>query len=398
MHNCIEISKNIFWVGASDKRLARFENLFPVPKGVSYNSYLICDQKTTLLDTVDNSVAEQFIENVQFALDGKNLDYLVINHMEPDHSATITRILELYPTVTLVLNYKTSVFFDQFVGLNRAQNTKIVAEGEELVLGEHTLRFFMTPMVHWPEVMMSYEKSRQILFSADAFGSFGSVDGQIFSDMVEITDERISEMRRYYSNIVGKYGVQVNNALKKLSTVPIKMLAPLHGLVWRNNLDVVLDKYLKWASYQAESDGVMIAYASMYGNTKSAAYALSTELSALGVKDVTVFDVSVTDVSYLISEAFKKSKIVLASVTYNNNLYPKMEQFVADMCNLMVQNKTFALIENGSWAPQPIKLMREYIAKMKNCKIIDKTISIRSALKTEQYEEIKELATELASC
>ena len=395
MQNIRNVTDKILWVGASDRRLHLFENMFPIPDGVAYNSYVIMDEKIAILDTADSSVTRQYQENLTAALAGRQPDYLVVNHMEPDHCADIAELAKLYPSMQIVGNQKTFGLMNQFYNMDLADRTLVVKEGDVLDLGEHKLNFVMAPMVHWPEAMMTFESTHGILFSADAFGSFGALDGSLFNDENRNPHGLHSEMRRYYSNIVGKYGMQVQSVLKKAAALDIKMICPLHGPVWREDLAWLLDKYQKWSSYTPEENTVAIFYGSMYGNTAEAADLLAGKLAEAGVKGVTVRDVSKTDVSYLISDVFRASHLVLASPTYNNGLYPKMANFIEDMKALNVQNRTVSIIENGSWAPQSGKVMREMLGEMKNMTVLEKSLSIRSALKQEQLAVLDEMTAEI---
>lgn len=395
MQNIRNVTDKILWVGASDRRLHLFENMFPIPDGVAYNSYVIMDEKIAILDTADSSVTRQYQENLTAALAGRQPDYLVVNHMEPDHCADIAELAKLYPSMQIVGNQKTFGLMNQFYNMDLADRTLVVKEGDVLDLGDHKLNFVMAPMVHWPEAMMTFESTHGILFSADAFGSFGALDGSLFNDENRNPHGLHSEMRRYYSNIVGKYGMQVQSVLKKAAALDIKMICPLHGPVWREDLAWLLDKYQKWSSYTPEENTVAIFYGSMYGNTAEAADLLAGKLAEAGVKGVTVRDVSKTDVSYLISDVFRASHLVLASPTYNNGLYPKMANFIEDMKALNVQNRTVSIIENGSWAPQSGKVMREMLGEMKNMTVLEKSLSIRSALKQEQLAVLDEMTAEI---
>lgn len=395
MHCVQNITPDIFWVGGGDRRLERFENLFPIPNGVSYNSYIIKDEKIALMDTVDTSITRQFFENIEYVLGDKELDYLVINHMEPDHCANIGEILIRYPNVKLVGNKKTFQFLKQFYDFNISDNMVEVAEGDELFLGKHTLRFFLAPMVHWPEVMFSYEKSRGILFSADAFGSFVAFTGNLFADETDIENLYIDEYRRYYSNIVGKYGAQVQSALKKLAGVKINIICPLHGPVWRQNLSYILDKYNLWSTYTPEKNGVILFYGSMYGNTESAVNVLASLLSQKGIKDLRIFDVSKTHPSYIIADAFKYSHMVIASPTYNNGLYLPMETLLHDMAALNLQKRKVSVIGNGTWAPISDKLILKLIGEMKDMEVIGSPLVINSSLKEDQYPALSKLAEEI---
>ena len=385
------ITDDIFWVGGSDRRLALFENLFPIPRGVSYNSYLIMDEKTALVDTVDSSITRQFLENVYHVLNGRPLDYLIVNHMEPDHCANIDELMLRFRDLKVVGNTKTLAFISQFYDLDLEGRTVTVKEGDTLPLGAHTLQFFLAPMIHWPEVMVTYEQKEKILFSADAFGSFGAINGNLFNDEINFDRDWLSDARRYYTNIVGKYGPQVQAALKKLSGLEINMICPLHGPVWRSNLGYLLDKYGKWSTYEPEDKAVALFYGSMYGDTENAVNILASMLAEAGVKDIAVYDVSSTHVSTLIAETFRCSHIVLAAPTYNMGIYPAMQNFLHDMKALNVQNRTAAIIENGTWAPVSGKLMREVLGEMKNMRILEPALTVKSAVKSGNLESLSAL-------
>ena len=392
MYNVRKVTEDIVWVGASDRRLALFENIFPIPRGVSYNSYVLLDEKTILLDTVDASVAGQFFENLEHVLDGRKLDYLIVNHMEPDHCAMIGDLVRRYPEVQVVGNTKTFGMIKQFFGTDFAERAVTVKEGDTLATGAHTLHFVMAPMVHWPEVMVTYDEKDKVLFAADGFGTFGALNGNIFADEVDFDRDWLDDARRYYTNIVGKYGASVQALLKKASGLEIAVICPLHGPIWRENLGYILEKYQKWSTYEAEDQAVVILYATMYGNTASAADALAGRLAAKGVKKIAVYDVSNTHVSELISEIFRASHVVFAAPTYNGGIYPVMENLLADMKALAVQNKTVALMENGTWAPMTAKQMREKLAELKNVTILDTQITIKSAMAPEQEGQLEALA------
>ena len=392
MYNVRKVTEDIVWVGASDRRLALFENIFPIPRGVSYNSYVLLDEKTVLLDTVDASVAGQFFENLEHVLDGRKLDYLIVNHMEPDHCAMIGDLVRRYPEVQVVGNTKTFGMIKQFFGTDFAERAVTVKEGDTLVTGAHTLHFVMAPMVHWPEVMVTYDEKDKVLIAADGFGTFGALNGNIFADEVDFDRDWLDDARRYYTNIVGKYGASVQALLKKASGLEIAVICPLHGPIWRENLGYILEKYQKWSTYEAEDQAVVILYATMYGNTASAADALAGRLAAKGVKKIAVYDVSNTHVSELISEIFRASHVVFAAPTYNGGIYPVMENLLADMKALAVQNKTVALMENGTWAPTTAKQMREKLAELKNVTILDAQITIKSAMAPEQEGQLEALA------
>ncbi len=392
MYNVRKVTEDIVWVGASDRRLALFENIFPIPRGVSYNSYVLLDEKTVLLDTVDASVAGQLFENLEHVLDGRKLDYLIVNHMEPDHCAMIGDLVRRYPEVQVVGNTKTFGMIKQFFGTDFAERAVTVKEGDTLATGAHTLHFVMAPMVHWPEVMVTYDEKDKVLFAADGFGTFGALNGNIFADEVDFDRDWLDDARRYYTNIVGKYGASVQALLKKASGLEIAVICPLHGPIWRENLGYILEKYQKWSTYEAEDQAVVILYATMYGNTASAADALAGRLAAKGVKKIAVYDVSNTHVSELISEIFRASHVVFAAPTYNGGIYPVMENLLADMKALAVQNKTVALMENGTWAPMTAKQMREKLAELKNVTILDTQITIKSAMAPEQEGQLEALA------
>lgn len=392
MYNVRKVTEDIVWVGASDRRLALFENIFPIPRGVSYNSYVLLDEKTVLLDTVDASVAGQFFENLEHVLDGRKLDYLIVNHMEPDHCAMIGDLVRRYPEVQVVGNTKTFGMIKQFFGTDFAERAVTVKEGDTLATGAHTLHFVMAPMVHWPEVMVTYDEKDKVLFAADGFGTFGALNGNIFADEVDFDRDWLDDARRYYTNIVGKYGASVQALLKKASGLEIAVICPLHGPIWRENLGYILEKYQKWSTYEAEDQAVVILYATMYGNTASAADALAGRLAAKGMKKIAVYDVSNTHVSELISEIFRASHVVFAAPTYNGGIYPVMENLLADMKALAVQNKTVALMENGTWAPMTAKQMREKLAELKNVTILDTQITIKSAMAPEQEGQLEALA------
>ena len=395
MRTTRKISDNIYYLGANDRRIALFENLFPLNNGISYNSYFIDDEKTAVTDTVDRFVSDSFFENLAQLLNGRPLDYLIVHHMEPDHAANIGRLIEMYPDMQVVCSLKANQMIKQFFGADLGDRAIIVQDGDSLSLGKHKLHFVTAPMVHWPEVIMSWEESTGILFSADAFGAFGALDGRIFNDEILIDESWWSEARRYYANIVGKYGVQVQAVLKKADALDVKMIAPLHGPVWRSNVADFIAKYDLWSRYQPEEKGVLIAYASMYGNTEAAANALALALADRGVDKIRLRDVSVTDVSELISLAWKYSNIVIAAPTYNGNMHPKMEHFVMDMKHLNLQNRAVSIIENGSWGPAVIRKASEILESMKNMRILEQKISIKSAL--HDLERIEKMADEIAA-
>ena len=392
-----KLTEQVWWVGGSDRRLALFENLFPITRGVSYNSYLILDEQTAVVDTVDSSISRQFLENVLHTLDGRPLDYLVINHMEPDHCASIETLLLRFPTLKLVGNAKTFAFMGQFYDFPLDGRTVTVKEGDTLSLGGHTLQFHMTPMVHWPEVMMTYDTTEKALFSADAFGTFGAMDGNIFADEVNFEQEWLDDARRYYTNIVGKYGTPVQNVLKKAAGLDIQYLCPLHGPVWRENIGWFLEKYKRWSTYTPEAWTAAIFCGSIYGHTENACEILASRLAEKGVRHVRIFDVSHTDVSEQVSAAFQCSHLVFASATYNGGIYTPMETLLLELKAHALQNRTVALIENGSWGPAAARLMAKHLEEMKGMEQIAPPITIRSAVKEEQYRKLEDLADLIAA-
>ncbi len=385
-----KILDDLYWVGANDRRLAMFEGVYSVPRGVSYNSYLLLDEKTVLFDTVDKAVGQLFFENLEKTLDGRKLDYLIIQHMEPDHSATLAELILRYPDVRIICNQMTKNMIEQFFNLDIEGRVDIIKDMDEFSSGKHNFRFFSAPMIHWPEVMMTYEIENGILFSADAFGTFGALNGAIFADEVDFDNEYMDEARRYYSNIVGKYGDQVQNLLKKMHAVEVKMICPLHGFVWRRKIESYFDKYVKWSTYTPEETGVCIAYASVYGNTENVAEIISSELRNRGIKTV-MFDVSVTPASEIVAACFKYSHLVFCSTTYNAGIFISMEELLRDLASHNLQNRTVAFVENGSWAPTSGRLMKEIVSGLKDMRIIDKTVSLLSSLKPGQEEEINAL-------
>ena len=392
------VTEDLYWVGANDHRLHLFENIHPIPRGVSYNAYLLLDEKTVLFDTVDWSVCRQLLENVEYLLGERSLDYLVINHMEPDHGASIEEILLRWPQVKIISTEKAFLFMHQFGFQVDGHELIEVKEGDSFSFGKHNVTFVAAPMVHWPEAMVTFDTTNGVLFSADAFGSFGALDGKLFADEVNFDRDWIDDARRYLTNIVGKYGPHIQLLLKKAGGIldQIKYICPLHGPVWRKDLGYFIDKYDKWSRYEPEEKGVMIAYASMYGNTEAAAQALAAKLCEKGVTNVWVYDVSNTHVSYLVSESFRLSHIVLASVTYNLGIYPVMHDYLMHLKGLNLQNRTFALIENGSWAPKSGDLMQKFIEdEMKNMTVLGDRLSVASALHPDKASELESLANSI---
>ncbi len=390
------VTDDIAYIGVSDRRIQLFENVYPIPRGVAYNSYLLLDEKTVLFDTVDRSVTGQFFENLTAVLDGRELDYLVVDHMEPDHSSAISEVLVRYPKAQVVCTHAAAIILNQFFACDIADRAILVGEGDTLNVGKHTLTFVMAPMVHWPEVMMTYDDVSGILFSADAFGSFGALNGNLFADEVDFEKDWLPDARRYYTNIVGKYGKQVQDVLAKAGTVDIKMLCPTHGPVWRENLGWILEKYSLWSSYTPEEQAVMVVYGSVYGGTESAANAIAAKISQSGVADVAVYDVSKTHVSELIAEAFRCSHIVLASITYNMGIFTPMKNFLLDLEAHNLQNRCFALVENGSWSPLSGKLMKEILERLTNVSFVGETVTIFSSPDADKREALDALAEAVA--
>ncbi|MGP1349540.1 MAG: FprA family A-type flavoprotein [Stomatobaculum sp.] len=399
MHQAVKITDDVWYLGSSDRRLAKFENCYPIPSGISYNSYLVSDEKTVLLDTVDQAVSSVFLENLEFTLNSRPLDYIIVNHMEPDHTATLAEVLLRHPEATVVGTAKTHAMLRQFFDLNLQGKVLQVKEGDTLSAGRHVFSFIMAPMVHWPEVMVTYDQSAKILFSADAFGSFGALNGNIFADHIRMENAEISEMRRYYANVVGKYGAQVQALLNKAAGLEIEMICALHGPIWRvpKKIQWLIETYSKWATYRPEDHELVIFYSSVYGGTENAAEVLANELGALKLRNIRMYDVSVTDVSYLVGEAFRASHLVFAATTYNNDLFPAMEHLIDDLKAHNLQNRTVAVIENGSWAPVAGKKMTELFASMKNFTLIGETISMKSRVKEDQRAQLCALASALAA-
>lgn len=391
MYNVRKVTEDLYWIGANDHRLALFENIHPIPRGVSYNSYLLLDEKTVLFDTIDWSSGRQFLENIESVLDGRSLDYMVINHVEPDHAASIGEILVRYPDITVVSNEKAFMLMSQF-GFGIGDNRVEVSEGDVISFGKHTITFVQAPMVHWPEAMVSFDTTNGVLFSADAFGSFGALDGILFSDEADFDRDWIDDARRYYTNIVGKYGPHVQALLQKAGSIDIKMVCPLHGPLWRKDLGYFIEKYDKWSRYEPEENGVLIVYASMYGNMESAAQRLASMLTAKGVEKIAVYDVSNTHVSHLIAETFKYSHIVLASVTYNLGIYPLMHNYLMDMKALNMQDRTVAIMEGGSWAPKAGVLMEELLDEMKQMTVLNEKVTVLSTLSDSSAAEMEQMA------
>ncbi len=393
----VRISNDIFWIGGDDRTAELFESSFPIPEGVSYNSYVIMDEKTCLLDTCDMSILPKFWRNFRHAMGGRDLDYLVIDHMEPDHGAAIIQILDSYPNVTVVGNSKTFDMLDNFYQL-RPERRLEVKDGDTLCLGRHTLRFIFAVMVHWPEVMFTYDETERILFSADAFGTFKTLSGALYADEVDFDRDYLDEARRYYANIVGKYGSKVQSVFAKLEGVTLDMVCPLHGPIWRgDSIGYIMEKYIIWSGYEPEENGVVIAYSSMYGNTALVADRLAMLLKENGVERVNMYDVTRTHPSYVVGDAFRFSNIVLAAPTYNNHLHPTMSAVLDDFEIMTVQNRRFSVIGNGSWAPQAPRIIEERLSALKGMTKVGETLVIKSAMRPEQMPDLEKLALDIVA-
>lgn len=382
----VTITDNIVYIGADDRDLDLFESQYVIPNGVSYNSYVILDDKTTVMDTVDARRTDEWLENLEKALAGRTVDYLVVSHMEPDHAASVQVLAEKYPEMKVVGNAKTFPMIQQFFELDLSERSVVVKEGDTLNLGTHELTFVMAPMIHWPEVMVSYEKSEKILFSADGFGKFGALDAE---------EDWACEARRYYFNIVGKYGAQVQTLLKKAAALDIAMICPLHGPILKENLSYYIEKYNIWSSYQPEDEGILVAYASIHGNTKKAAIRMKEILEFRGAKKVAITDLSRDDMAEAIEDAFRYDKMVLAAASYDGGVFPCMEDFLHHLKSKNFQKRTVALIENGTWAPVAAKTMKAVLEQMKEITLCDKVVSIKSVMKEADIAEMEALAEEL---
>lgn len=384
----VKISDSVIYIGADDKTIDLFESQYVVPNGVSYNSYVILDEKTAVMDTVDLRASEQWFENLEKALDGRKVDYLIVQHMEPDHAGNIQKLADKYPEMKIVGNAKTFPMMKQFFDIeNIEQRSVVVKEGDTLSLGKHTLQFIMAPMVHWPEVMVTYEQSEKLLFSADGFGKFGALD----------TDEDWAcEARRYYFNIVGKYGMQVQALLKKASALDISMILPLHGPILKENLGYYLDLYNTWSSYKPESKGVLVAYASIHGNTAKAAEKFADMLKEKGVEKVVVSDLSRSDMAEVIEDAFRYDRMVIMAASYDAGVFPVMEDFLMHLKSKAYQNRKVGIVENGSWAPTAARVMKSYVDNFKNVTLAEPIVTIRSALNETSESALKELASAMA--
>lgn len=382
----MKISDSVVYIGVNDKTIDLFESQYKVPNGVSYNSYVILDEKVAVMDTVDKRVTEQWLENLSQALNGRTVDYLVVSHLEPDHASNIQKLAELYPNMKIVGNAKIFSMLPQFFTMDFSDRSVVVKEGDTLSLGSHTLQFFMAPMVHWPEVMVEYEQSEKILFSADGFGKFGALD---------VEEDWTDEARRYFINIVGKYGTQVQNLLKKAATLDIQTICPLHGPVLKENLGYYIDKYLTWSSYEPEEEGVVIAYASIHGNTAKAAEKMAEILKEKGAKVVRSFDLARDDMAEAVSEAFRYDKLILMSPTYDGALFPCMEDFLYHLKVKTYKKRTVGIVENGSWAPMAGKLMKAYLETLKDIQICEPVVSIKSVMKEADEKNLETLAEAL---
>ena len=380
------ITNKIEYIGVNDKTLDLFESQYNLPNGVSYNSYILKDKKTVVMDTVDKRVTNEWLENIETTLNKKNIDYLVISHLEPDHSANIQLLAQKYPEMKIILNQKAESMMKQFFNLDLSNRYVIVKEGDIIDTGEHKLQFFMAPMVHWPEVMVTYEQTEKILFSADGFGKFGTLDTE---------EDWINEARRYYFNIVGKYGTQVQQLLKKVVGLDIKMICPLHGPILKENLNYYINKYDTWSSYKPENEGILVAYNSIHGNTRKAVEELEKMLKENGVKKVVVSDLSRNDMSETIANAFRYDKLIIASPTYDAGLFPSTEKFLRNLKHKNYQNRRIGIIENGSWAPMAAKCMNDIIKEMKNIETCNTTVTIKTRMNDESKKKMKELVKEL---
>ena len=395
MNTSRKIKDDLYYIGASDRRLAQFENMMPVPCGVSYNSYVLLDEKTALLDTADNAVGAQFLENLQCTLAGRPLDYIVIHHVEPDHLALLEEVLLRHPQAVVVCSAMAGKFIQQFFPHGLQVNIQTVKEGDTLNTGRHTLTFVTAQMVHWPEVVVSYESEYGILFSADAFGTFGALGGNLYADEVNFDRDWLDEARRYYTNIVGKYGLQVQNLLKKAANLDIRMVCPLHGPIWRQDIGYFIEKHDLWSRYEPEQKAAVVIYGSMYGHTESAATLVANKLADKGFRDVRMYDVAATHVSYLVSETFRCSHIVLVAPTYNGGLYPPMENYLLDLKAHFLTGRTFGIVENGTWAPVAAKEIQKIFSEMKPNNLVEPIVTLKSAMKDEQMDQVDQLVEAL---
>lgn len=398
MHCVEEIKNGIYWMGCNDFRTEIFERIFPIPEGVTYNSYFIDDEMTCVVDAMDKSCRDEFIEDVEYLLKGRKLDYFILQHMEPDHASSAVALLEKHPEAKIVAQAQTFKLFEQFFRKPMPSRYVEVKEGDQLKLGKHVLQFVKAPMVHWPEVIMSYDITDKVLFSADAFGMFGTV-GNVYADQVDFEENYLDSARRYYVNIVGKFGPQVVKVLQKAAGIPIEVICPLHGVVFRTpeTIQYIIEKYLHWAKYVPEKKGVVIAFSSIYGNTERAACVLAHKLSMLGIRDVRLYDVAKIHPSYVTAKAWEYSHLVLAAPTYNLNLFLPMENFLHDLKTLMFQNRKIAVIGNHSWASAAYNMMVDYVQnRFKNCELLEPTLDMKSSLRDDQESIIDEIAKAVA--
>ncbi len=396
MKNIKKITENVIYVGAGDRGLKKFENVYPIPMGMAYNSYIILDEKIAVMDTIDSVLSDIYFDNLTETLDGKSPDYLIVHHMEPDHCYNIKRLVQCYKDMRIVCTPKAEKMIGQFFGNMFNDRIIKVSEGDTLSLGKHNLRFIHAPMVHWPEVMYSYEENEKILFSADAFGAFGANNGNLFLSEVGLNDDLMGEYRRYYSNICGKFGLQVNNSLKKVSSLEIKYICPLHGHIIDTAFDILIDKYTKWATYTAEDDSALIIYGSMHGNTENAANYLSYVLGSMGCRNIKVYDAAVTHYSYIVSDCFKHRNIVFMSPTYNNSIYLPVRTLIDDLKHLGLQNRNISIVENGSWAFGAGKQIKEEFDACKNITYVGDIVKITSVLNEESKAALDVLAEDIA--
>ena len=397
MHCTRKVTDDLYWVGADDRRLALFENIHPIPRGVSYNAYLLLDEKTVLFDATDWSAGRQLVDNLDYLLQGRPLDYIVVDHLEPDHGATLDLLLLRWPEVKILCSQMAIKFMTQFNLHRAAAAAEAVKEGDVRSFGKHEIQFVAAPMVHWPEVLVSFDKTSGVLFSADAFGTFGALNGKLFADEVDFDRDWMDDARRYYTNIVGKYGSNVQTLLKKAAGLDLKMICSLHGPVWRKALAHFVDKYDKWSRYEPEKRGVLIVYGSMYGDTENAAQVLATKLAERGITDTAMYDVSSTPVSQLVAETFRYSHLVLASVTYNLNIFPPMHNFLSDLKMLNMGHRTAAILECGTWAIKSGCLMCDCLAELPEMQVLSAPLTVKSSLQEEQEAAMDALADTLAA-
>ncbi len=392
MHNTRKIHDDIYWLGANDRRIEKFENTYTVPNGMSYNNYLILDEMTCLVDGIDTAVSNQFLENLLYVLEDRNLDFMIVNHMEPDHCAMIPELVKMYPGMQIVATVQAFKMMNQFYHLDLQGRTIVVKENDQLALGKHTLQFFMAPMVHWPEVMVTYDTSDKVLFSADIFGSYGAMSGNIFADEIDWQHTFKDECRRYYACIVGKYGMQASAVLKKLEKLEIGMICPLHAHIWRKDFDQILDLYKHWTSYTPEEKQVVIYYGSVYNNTANAADILAVKLAEKGITNIQVYDTSKSDLSYMLASAFKAHTLVFAAATYNADVFDSIQALLTEIQHHNLSNRKIGLMENGSWAPMANSMMEKQVSTWKNTEMLEPKVRIVSSVDEVSLKQIDELA------